>query len=306
MTVHAPWLAYRKMPVSFKSHFLDSGSFSLHQESFKWAKKNRCDRMQFYSSDAVLTYLKEYCLFIQQYKAAIDHYSVVDVIGDPQHTLLHQSVMEEQYELKPVPCVHYKTDLMWLDHYIRKGHKYISIGGLVGNHNQDVCRDWIDSVFRRIADKNGKPKIKLHGFGVTSWELMVRFPWYSVDSATWVKRGQFGGIFVPQRTRGRWNFKVQPRIFTTAMESPDRNRKGKHFLTVTSIEKQDVIDWLDRIEVPIGKMSLSGEITEVGVINDHSSRMTANMIFFEQVAGSLPEYPWSYRSTKPRGFGVKL
>lgn len=303
---HQPWIKYRDMPVEFASHFLDSGSFSLRVEAHRYAKKHKVSPWFYYTTDAFKDYLDSYCKFIKKYKAAIDYYSVMDVIGDPDRTWAMQRCMEQIYGLKPIPCVHYRTDLKWLKHYIDHGHDYISIGGLVGQHNQEVCRDWIDRVFTMIADKDGKPTVKLHGFGVTSWALMVRYPWYSVDSATWVKRGQFGGIFVPVHRKKRFDFMIQPRIVTTAMESPDRKRPGKHYFTQTDIERKVVDEWLDRIGIPLGRMNEAGEILEVGVVNDHSSRMNANMIFFEQLAFHLPDWPWPFQHRIRKGFGIVL
>ena len=43
--------------------------------------------------------------------------------------------------------------------------------------------------------KDGKPKVKVHGFGMTTRELLFRYPWASVDSTSWYS-SRYGGCFL--------------------------------------------------------------------------------------------------------------
>lgn len=303
MAKHEPWKKYLTMPVGFKLHYLDSGSFSLRVQ----AKKLFVREEDYYNSDMFWDFVDNYCQFIRKYKSAIDFYSVVDAIGFPEITSDVQQYMESEYGLKPIPVVHYQTKMEWLKHYMKRGYDYIAIGGLVGNHNQDVCREWIDEVFHTISDPDGMPQVKLHGFGVTSWPLLLRYPWFSVDSASWLKVGAFGGVLTPHKRKGRFVFDVPPYIVKTAFESPERKKRGRHYFTMTKCEQAIFREWLDRIEIPLGTMKKhTNEIVEVGVINDHSNRLIANQIYFEQLSLRIPEWPWAFKPVKRSGFGIQL
>jgi hypothetical protein len=45
--------------------------------------------------------------------------------------------------------------------------------------------------FFRIAQKNN---CKIHGFGITSWSKVVKYPFYSVDSTSWLAGSMYGKI----------------------------------------------------------------------------------------------------------------
>jgi hypothetical protein len=53
-------------------------------------------------------------------------------------------------------------------------------------------RLWLDEVFAHYLTFAGAPIIKVHGFGMTTFELMARYPWYSVDSSSWLMGGRNG------------------------------------------------------------------------------------------------------------------
>lgn len=139
------------------SLFLDSGAFSA------WSKN-------------VNISIDEYIEFIKNNIDYIDVYSVLDDIIDAEKTWQNQIYMEEQ-GLSPLPCFHYGEDLNYLKKYI-SNYDYISLGGMVPIASKNL-RVWLDNIFiNYICDKNGMPKVKIHGFGMTSLDLMIRYPWY--------------------------------------------------------------------------------------------------------------------------------
>lgn len=302
--MNQPWLKYKLMPVAFKSHYLDSGSFSLMVNAKRYAKANNCDPMLYYDTAEFWQYVDDYCKFVTKYRAAIDDHSVMDVIPNAERTWKCQQYMED-YGLNPVPVVHYGTDLKWLKKYMDRGHKFIAIG-VMGKHGQVECRNWLDKVFQMVSDPDGFPVVKLHGFAITRWELLVRFPWWSVDSASWLKIGAFGGVMLPHKRKGEFVFTEPPHIVKCAHESPERKKAGGHLLTMSPMEQSVFYEWLEKINIPLGKMNYIGEIKKIGVINDHSSRLTANLIYFEELAKHVPKWPWAFRSTHRKGFGIAL
>lgn len=304
-------LSLDELPVgNINSHFFDSGSFTLWAKAQAWAAKKpgrkfrdyyRTPRFQEY----VIEYMDNYAAFVKKHASGIDYYANVDVIPDPELTWKNQKYLENEHGLTPVPVVHYPTDLKWLQRYIDEGYDYIGLGGLVGSTKQENCQQWLDRAFNLVCStKDRKPKVRLHGFGVTVYKLLLRYPWFSVDSTTWTKVAAFGGILVPHKRKGKFVFDRQPYIIKTSHESPTVKNKGQHVLTISADEKKIVMEWLEKIDIPLGKLGPDGEVLEWGVITRHTERRVANLLYFEAMLASLPPYPWPFVTNRRRGFGL--
>lgn len=293
---------YFPLPLS-----IDSGSFTLWtQVANKWAADNPGKTCwDYYDTPAFYSYMDAYAAFIKKYSHGVDLYANVDVITKPELTWRNQRYLEKAHGLSPVPVVHYRTDLSWLQKYMDRGDPIIALGGLVGSTSQDACVGWIDRCFDLVCDSPDRlPRVKIHGFGVTSYPLLFRYPWYSVDSSSWTKVGAYGGIFVPHKRKGEFCFTDSPYVIKVAYDSPDTANAGKHYDTLTSAERKIIAEWLELIDVPFGKMK-DGEVIEHGVCTRHTERKAANILFFEAMRKALPEYPWPFRSTRKKGFGLK-
>jgi hypothetical protein len=293
-----------------KAHFLDSGAFTLWSRADEFAKKEKRSKWDFYDTDEFWEYVDEYAAFIKKYSYGIDYYANVDAIPDPDITWRNQKYLEGAHGLNPIPVVHYKTDLSWLKKYIDHGYEYIALGGLVGSADQDLCKRWLDRAFNIICNtKDRLPRVKTHGFGVTTYSLLLRYPWYSVDSTTWTKAGGFGTIWVPHRRRGKFVFGIgrvfqHPYIINVSMDSPAMKDR-KHLLRWSLYVQGVVRDWLDHCGIPLGKVAKDGTVLEEGVLTHHTFRRAANLHFFEALCNSLPKYPWPYYSDrKRRGFAT--
>lgn len=141
-----------------------------------------------------------------------------------------------------MPVFHYSDKMEWLFKLLEEGHKYIALGGLVGASWQ-VLQPWLDTVWQHLVDKDGKPLLKVHGFGLTTVKAMTSYPWYSVDSSSWMQSAIYGsGMFV--RPGGR----VVKVIFSE--ENPDkRNLNGWHFQTLPAPLKEEVRSWLEPFDM---------------------------------------------------------
>lgn len=301
-----------------KSHFLDSGSFSLWTKAAKFSQETGRPEAEFYDSEEHWQYLKDYAAFVKKYQIGIDLFANVDAIPSKSKGVLalsptqsaeltwrNQRYLEKEFGITPVPVVHYREDLKWLRKYIDKGYELIALGGLVGSTDQDGCRDWIDRAFEMVCDNPQRlPCVKLHGFGVTSYDLMVSLPWWSVDSTTWTLSGGFGKILVPHRRSGKFVFTEQPYDVQISSESPKTSEAGRHYLTMSTAEQAVVRDWLQHINVPLGKVDAEGKAVENGVITRHTERRAANLLFFEKMQEALPTWPWAWKSTRRKGFGM--
>lgn len=80
-----------------------------------------------------------------------------------------------------LPVYHLGEPLSCLKEILDNDVGYVGLGGLARGAADKARRAWLDSVFSFLAKY---PEIKTHGFGVTSPSLVLRYPWYSVDSVS--------------------------------------------------------------------------------------------------------------------------
>lgn len=200
--------------------FLDSGAFSAY-------------------TLGVEIDLPTYCNYI---KANMDLWrvedgvvmaSVLDGIGDPLKTYQNQLAME-QLGAKPLPCFHAGEDERYLEYYVQN-YEYITLGGMVGSSTKQLCI-WLDRMWERyLTDGSGRPRLKVHGFGITAIPIMERYPWYSVDSSSWIQSAAFGSIITPE-----WG------PLSVSEKSPSRHDAGQHATTLTAIEQDYVLQMLEK------------------------------------------------------------
>lgn len=156
--------------------FLDSGAFSAYTQN-------------------VTINLDKYCEYIKTNSNIVDFASVLDSVGDPARTYSNQRDMERN-GCAALPCYHYGEPEHYLTRYI-DSYAYITIGGMVPISKPQL-RLWLDRIWSNyLCDNTGRARVKVHAFGMTNLELMARYPWYSVDSSSWVQIGSMGNILVP-------------------------------------------------------------------------------------------------------------
>jgi hypothetical protein len=157
--------------------------------------------------------------------------SVLDGIGDALKTYQNQMYMESK-GAKPLPCFHFGEDTRYLDWYVGK-YEYITIGGLVGKAQKDQ-EQWLDRMWEKhMLDGSGQAKLKVHAFGMTAPHLMKRYPWYSVDSSSWIQSASFGSVFTSE-----WG------PIAVSKDSPAKHEHGRHLTTLTPVERQSVENML--------------------------------------------------------------
>ena len=127
--------------------------------------------------------------------------------------------------------------------------------------------------------------------------MLLRYPWWSVDSSSWAKIGAFGGILVPHKRKGEFVFTEQPYVIKMSDESPDAKLMGKHYSSMSKAEQFVVLEWLELIGIPLGKRVKEEECKEEdkGVMTCHIKRRAACLLFFEAMRKAIPKWPWAYR-----------
>ena len=153
--------------------FLDSGAFSAFSQKTK-------------------INIDQYADFIHKHKADLNVYANLDSIGDPQQTQKNQDYLEAQ-GLNPLPVFHYGENIKILEGLIEK-YDYIALGGMVPIPSKTLIH-WLDFVWEYLCDEEGRPKIKVHGFGMTTRHLIKRYPWFSIDSTSPIIGAAMGRIY---------------------------------------------------------------------------------------------------------------
>lgn len=157
--------------------FLDSGAFSAF-------------------SLGVEVDIEAYADFVRENKDIIKMASVLDAIGDPVGTFNNQKTLE-RLGAEVLPCFHYGEPWDLCDYYARN-YEYMTVGGMVPIPNNKL-EYWLDELWSKVlTDKDGFARTKVHGFGLTSRKLMDKYPWFSVDSSSWVQAAANGSIVLPE------------------------------------------------------------------------------------------------------------
>jgi hypothetical protein len=204
--------------------FLDSGAFSAYTQK-------------------VTIDLGKYCDYIHTNSDIIEVASVLDHISDDTKEKAAENTWRNQEEMErrgvfPLPCFHYGEPIEVLKYYVSK-YKYITLGGMVPISTPQL-KLWLDRIWADVlANEDGTPKVKVHGFGLTSLPLMMRYPWYSVDSSTWVMWSSNGMILLPgragqvdvsnksSRRKQAWqHMDSLPEVMTKAIEDEIRSEGG--------------------------------------------------------------------------------
>jgi hypothetical protein len=156
---------------AFPNIFLDSGGFT--------ARKRGIDIS-----------VKDYGEFILKHPE-FTTYANLDV-RDTKITLANQAELEAM-SLHPIPVYHMdewlegKTEL--LQDYIKK-YSHIAVGGTAEvQASKRLVEHFLDYIFSFTKDK-----VKVHGFGMTGLWLLKRYPFFSVDSTSWLSGGKYGRI----------------------------------------------------------------------------------------------------------------
>jgi hypothetical protein len=150
--------------------------------------------------------LEDYAAWCHRWNDQLILYSNLDVIGAPEATWRNQRALEDVHGLRPLPVFHTGEPWEYLERYIDQGHTYIALGKLLGNPLADLL-PWLDKAFRVAGGR-----AVFHGFGMTTWDVLRRFPFHSVDSSTWSTGSRFGTVMLFDPDRAAWqNFQMRDR-----------------------------------------------------------------------------------------------
>ena len=286
-----------------ESLFIDSGAHSLYnihvlklQERIgkhgreleappgRWTQGD----FSFYSlkkGSAFRLYCDQYAYLMKCLRNEDLLFATVDVISNPQLTWEVQCYFEQEHGLRPVPVVHFQTPLQFVERYIEKGYDLIGVGGLGQGVAKRGYYKWADGLFKLLcpASNQYRPIVRTHGFAMTSWELMMRYPWWSVDSASWIKIAAYGGILIPERDReGRWRYDRPPTLVAISNDSPQRSEKWSHYTNVPKIIRSQVDAWLQQVQTWVDEDEMKMNVAQE-CPTDYAARCMVNLHYLKQL-----------------------
>ncbi len=264
--------------------FLDSGAFS---------QKEKADcKEEYYDTEQFWDRLNQYGRFLQKYGEQFDYYANLDAIGFPDLTYRHQLYLEHRYGVKPVPVLHFDREsptsyCEWLKRYRNMGHTYIGIGGK-GKAELEELRPWLNDVFGRNSD------LKFHGFGIMSSELLMAFPWTSVDAASWTKIAAYGDIQVPHfletkvkaarsDKRIKWDYSQPAEQLHVSEKTPPKT-------PLTEAEQERIARWKETVSAVVNADRYDPDYSpppDLPVEKHSSWRRLANLYYYERLAAEM-------------------
>ncbi|KKM63659.1 hypothetical protein LCGC14_1509190, partial [marine sediment metagenome] len=160
--------------------------------------------------------------------------------------------------------------------------------------------EWLDKCMTFVCDKHGDPVVKFHGFGVTSVRILLEYPWYSVDSASWVMFSRYGTVLVPKvDANGQWKYDTAPMSVQITLRAPTIQKKGyQHYNSMNRHAQEIIRKYIYEKGFVLGR-SLMKDGNEIivhsGVCNDHRMRDLLNLQFYIDLGKHIQPWPWRYK-----------
>lgn len=261
------------------SLFLDSGAFSA------WNQGDTID-------------LGGYIDFVKANLDYVTTYVTLDVLPSGKESLRTQADYEkgaaQSYEntktmkkagLHPLPVYHQEEDPKWLLQMLRDGEPYIGISSrkdlFVG-----AQRKWLDEVFSYLTKSDGRPVVKVHGFGITRPAFLLRYPWFSTDSTTWSLGAGYGKILLPQYVRGVADYTRTPvSVHVSGIQQSTPSARRKQHEGFGPLHLGALSDWL--------KTELNMTLAEIRY--GTNNRRKAWLRFFIRFGHSLTDRRFTHR-----------
>ena len=227
--------------------------------------------------------------FIHNNKNHIDVYANLDVIGDWKATWANQETMESE-GLTPLPVHHLEDPMKCLDWCLE--YEYFALGGVAGGLGMKDRVRFFDKCWEIITDDDGFPRSKVHGFGIASPQLVHAYPWFSIDTSSWVAYGRYGIVLMPRLKQNAYCYSEPPVKIFVSDKSTKKGLDGVHYDTLSELEKKSFDKYLSDLELPFG------DEDSKGVSNDNFWRDLTNYLFFTSMCAQTNDYPWAWNCKK--------
>lgn len=280
--------------------FLDCGAPSIYNEYARSKKPKsgaymgsafkdrKDDNHEYVKSEFFQNYLKDYialCKKLPKNDSLV--ISSLDVINNAEETLKIWLIMKNE-GIDAIPAWHLGEDESFLDNYVNKYKvPYLGLGGMTPNPARTLYKP-LNRIWKKyLCNEDGSPKIKVHGFAMTSFNLMFKYPFYSVDSTSANAVARFGGIFVPKRN----DVSKCPINFPISFKKEKIANKN-HFNHRSKQEQEMILKWIEKFGLSFGKNELV-DSKEEGDYNFDNEKTQYVKVIEKGVSNSCYER-WAY------------
>ncbi len=140
-------------------------------------------------SQGVAIDLDDYCRWLERWGDLFTTYANLDVIGDPDLSMVNQERMEAR-GFNPLPVFHGGEPWAVLE-ALCKRYPYVGLGGITWLPPAKKM-PWLVKCFQVGAPFG----TRFHGFGVTTLRAIMSLPFYTVDSSSWGSGFRYGSVKV--------------------------------------------------------------------------------------------------------------
>lgn len=180
---------------------------------------------------------------------------------------------------KLIHVYHQHENVKWLRKMVHEDK--IPYIGLSPANDMTVLQkmNFLDSCMPHVTNDKGEAIVKFHGFAVTSYELMKRYPWYSVDSSTWAVAGGRDAAFIPYKNKetGEFDFTIGPKKKTFSQIGG----KEEHIVNIQhkladdndNKELKEIFEYLEHVGVSLGTQWFSREKKDYVVDKEKGERV---------------------------------
>jgi len=198
--------------------------------------------------------------------------------------------------LNPMPVYHVNSDVKWLKRYLRHTD-YIGLGAMAKMPDRRRI-EVLDRLWRGyLLRPDGTAAVKVHGMGLTSFSLMLRYPWYSFDSTTWMMQSSYGRVYMPLPRNGKWDYVNRPTNLVVSAGNPSAKDIGKHYCTLSPARQQVIQRFVSEVGVPLGRLDWTANEGR-GILNDYYARCCLNALVISRHIQTFPHKPIFYLSGK--------
>lgn len=141
-----------------------------------------------------------YVDFLNKYRKKLDVVVTLDWHAQCPFVYKITTGVEKVYGLKLMPVYHADQSTDWVKRYLDAGHTLLGLAFRYSYLSAGDRRFVYDECFS-IAERY---KARIHGFAMTNPDYLYEWPWWSVDSTSWILSSVYGQCFVPN-ARGRLN-----------------------------------------------------------------------------------------------------
>jgi hypothetical protein len=156
---------------------LDSGAYTAHRKG----KKIDID---------------DYAEYVKEHGNEYDMCFNLDSIGNAKKSYTNWKYLQSK-GVDTVPIYHIGTNEVFLRKYLRETD-YIGLGAIANLETTQRLLGLSHIWKTYLTNKEGIPTVKVHGLGLTAVDIMIRYPWYSVDSFTPVISAVWGSVLLPR------------------------------------------------------------------------------------------------------------